>query len=208
MAEETKEALSAEETKQSVEEKFQQYVSDMISYKHLYDENRSNDYYLFLYLASIMNFIERYNEGCLTVLGMKSLTLDISYIINDLNEKKDVDQRDLVRLCLNVLASYATCVLVTGMFEFSKETSAFFELNPFPLFIRNDFYFLQNKALEMIPKLKQILDVYTVKLDSKHRKVFNEEKIKGFVKHIFNDVAIRIGSAGIPDSVRYAKQMN
>ena len=47
-----------------------------------------------------------------------------------------------------------------------------------------------------------------LKLDNKYKKIFNEEKIKLFVKHIFNDTAIRIGSAGIPDSIRYAKQMN
>ena len=187
----------------------QQFETEMVKYKYLYDENRTNDYYLFLYLASVMNFIENHNEGCLTTLGMKALSLDISYIIKDLNEKKEVDQKDLVRLCLNVLASYATCVLSTGLLEFSKENSEmFFELNPFPLSIREDFEFLQDKALVMIPTLKQILDVYTQKLDNKYKKVFNEEKIKLFVKHIFNDTAIRIGSAGIPDSLRYAKQMN
>ena len=198
----------SEQKLSELEQKHQQYVSDMICYKHLYDDNRTNDYYLFLYLASIMNFIEGHNDGCLTILGMKSLTLDISYIIEELNLGKTLDQRDLVRLSLNVLASYATCVLVTGMFEFSKTSPSFFDVNPFPLNVRDDFEFLQNKALEMMPQLKQILDLYTPKLDAKHRKIFNEEKIKGFVKHIFNDTAIRIGSAGIPDSIRYAKQMN
>jgi len=207
MTEESKEPAEADMDKK-FKEKIEQYTSDMISYKHLYDDNRTNDYYLFLYLASIMNFIEGHNDGCLTILGMKSLTLDISYIIEELNLGKTLDQKDLVRLSLNVLASYATCVLVTGMFEFSKTSSSFFDVNPFPLNIRDDFEFLQNKALEMIPQLKQILDIYSPKLDAKHRKIFNEEKIKGFVKHIFNDTAIRIGSAGIPDNLRYAKQMN
>jgi hypothetical protein len=67
---------------------------------------------------------------------------------------------------------------------------------------------LKEKALVMIPLLKNILDVYTPKLDAKHRKYFNEEKSKGFVKRIFDDAAIKIGSVSMPSSVANAKAMN
>ena len=213
MTEESKKPAEADIDKtlnEHFESKRNVYKLDMIKYKALYDENHSNDYYLFLYLGSIMNFIESHNDGCLSSFGMKSLELDISYIIKDLNtEGKELDQKDLVRLSLNVLASYAICVLVSGMISFSKEEpKAFFQLNPFPTGIQDDFEMLQEKALSMIPTLKHILDVYTLKLDSKHRKVFNEEKVKGFVKQIYDESAIRIGSAGLPSSVAKAKCMN
>lgn len=212
MAEESKDSFEGDINKQ-IKEKFETkretYKLDMIKYKALYDENHSNDYYLFLYLGSIMNYIEYHNDGCLTNLGMKSLELDISYIIKDLNtEGKELDQKDLVRLSLNVLASYAICVLVCGMISFSKDVPTFFELNLFPSGISDDFDTLKEKALVMIPLLKNILDVYTPKLDAKHRKYFNEEKSKGFVKRIFDDTAIKIGSVSMPSSVANAKAMN
>ena len=196
--------------KEKFETKREEYKLDMIKYKALYDENYNNDYYLFLYLASILNFIESHHEGTLTILGMKSLSLDISYIIKDLNtEGKELDQKDLVRFSLNVLASYATCVLVVGMFSISKENpTAFFELNPFPTGIQDDFEMLQEKALQLIPTLKQILDVYTPKLDAKHRKYFNEEKTKGFVKCIYEETAIKLGSVGMPSNIAQAKCMS
>jgi hypothetical protein len=213
MAEESKDSAEGDIDKtllEHFETKRNSYKLDMIKYKALFDGDHNNDYYLFLYLGSIMNFIESHNEGCLSPLGMKSLELDISYIIKNLNtEGKELDQKDLVRLSLNVLASYAVCVLVTGMISFSREEpKAFFQLNPFPTGIQDDFEMLQEKALKMVSLLKNILDVYTVKLDSKHRKVFNEEKVKGFVKQIYDESAIRIGSAGLPSSISQAKAMN
>lgn len=212
MAEESKDSAEGDINKQ-IKEQFETrrdtYKIEMIKYKALYDENHTNDYYLFLYLGSIMNYIECHNDGCLTTLGMKSLELDISYIIKDLNtEGKKLDQKDLVRLSLNVLASYAICVLICGMISFSKEVPAFFEVNLFPSGISDDFDMLQEKASKMIPLLKNILDVYTPKLDNKHRKYFNEEKGKGFVKRIFDESAIRLGSIGMPSSVANAKPMN
>ena len=64
--------------------KKEQFISDMVKYKVLTDLDGSNDYPFFLYLASIMNFVEYHNGGCLTEWGMKSLELDISPYIRQL----------------------------------------------------------------------------------------------------------------------------
>jgi hypothetical protein len=211
MTEESKEMDINKKLLSEFEAKREKYLLDIIKYKAIYDEDHNNDYPFFLYLASIMNFVESHNDGCLTTLGMKSLELDISYIIKQLNDGYEINQKDLVRFSLNILDSYATCILVVGLFEFSKEMSSdFFNLNPFPTAVRDDFDQLQKKCLELIPQLKNVLDVYTLKLNNEMRKLFNQEKTKAFVKKIFDETAIKIGSvsSGIPSSVKNAKCMN
>jgi len=191
--------------------KREKFTRDMIMYRAIYEENTTNDHPFFLYLGSIMNYIESHNGGCLTELGMKSLQVDISDFILHLQEGgfKSLHQKDLVRFLLNILNSYAVCVLASGLFEFSKTNSdAFFELNPFPSAIKDDFPTLQEKALDLIPKLKQVLDTYTTYLEPKYRVIFNQEKTKGFVKQIFNDSVVKLGSKSFPmNDVANSKEM-
>ena len=118
--------------------KKQEFITEMIKYRAIYMEDETNDYPLFLYIASIMNFVEYHNGGCLTEWGMKSLTLDISPYIRQLQTgDPKLEQKDFVRLLLNLLNSYATSVLTKGLFEFSREApDKFFEANEFPSAIR------------------------------------------------------------------------
>ena len=89
-----------------VKEKF---ITDMVKYKTIWNENETNDYPFFLYIASIMNFIEYHNGGCLTENGFKSLEIDISPYIHQLQTgEPKLSQKDLVRLLLNLMNSYAS----------------------------------------------------------------------------------------------------
>lgn len=190
--------------------KREKFTGDMVMYRTIYHQDNTNDHPLFLYLASILNYIESHNGGCLTELGMKSLQVDISdYILHIQESVNNLTQKDLVRFLLNILNSYATCVLASGMLEFSKQSEeAFFQLNPFPSLIKDDFGELQKKALDLIPKLKQVLDVYTKYLEPKYKTIFNQEKTKGFVKQIFDDTAIKLGTKSFPMSeVSRSKEM-
>jgi hypothetical protein len=179
----------------------------MVKFKYLYFEDTSNDYYYVLYLASIMNFIEAHNNGCLSECGMQSLQLDISpYIVAIQKEDAHLSQKDLIRFLLNIINSYATLVLTKGMIEFSKEEPiAFFEVNSFPTSIRDDFNMLNDKATMLLPKFKQILDTYCPLLDNKYKKIFTEEKTKGFRKQIFNENAIKISSR-MPSDLANARE--
>jgi len=180
--------------------KKEQFKTDMIKYRTLYLENETNDYPFFLYLASIMNFVEYHNGGCLTEWGMKSLELDISpYIRQIQSAEPKLSQKDLVRFLLNLLNSYASTFLAKGLFEFCNEDpNKFFELNDFPTAIREDFEKLNTKAEELISKLKQVLDAYTPMLEGKYKRFFLEEKGKGFIKPIFDPNALKIRTNKFP----------
>jgi hypothetical protein len=184
------------------------FTSDMIMYKSLYLEDESNDYFFFLYIASIMNFVEYHNGGCLTELGMKSIALNIShYILQIQSGEPKLSQKDLVRFLLNLLNSYAITYLSKGLFEFCKEDEVkFFELNDFPIAIREDFEKLNAKCDAILPKLKQVLDSYCPTLEGKYKRVFLEEKTKGFIKPIFDPNALKINTNRFPTDLANARE--
>ena len=188
--------------------KKEQFITDMVKYREIFLENETNDYPYFLYIASIMNFIEYHNGGCLTEWGMKSLELNIAPYIKQLQTgEPKLSQKDLIRFLLNLLNSYASLVLAKGMFEFCKEDPVkFFELNNFPTSIRDDFEKLNDKAEVIIPKLKQVLDLYTTFLEGKYKRIFLEEKTKGFIKPIFDSSAVKVTTNKFPTDLANARE--
>ena len=188
-----------------VKEKF---ITDMVKYKTIWNENETNDYPFFLYIASIMNFIEYHNGGCLTENGFKSLEIDISPYIHQLQTgEPKLSQKDLVRLLLNLMNSYASTYLVVGLFEFCKEDpDKFFELNSFPTSIKDDFDKLSEKAKIIMPKLKSVLDLYSTSLEGKYKTIFLQEKTKGFIKPIFDPNALKISSNKFPTNLAEARE--
>jgi hypothetical protein len=193
---------------EKVNAKKEQFISDMVKYKVLTDLDDSNDYPFFLYLASIMNFVEHHNGGCLTEWGMKSLELDISPYIKQLQTgEPKLAQKDLVRFLLNLLNSYATSFLVKGLFELAKEEpDKFFVLNEFPSSIKDDFDKLEVRASSAIDNLKKILDSYCPCLEGKYKTVFLEEKTKGFHKPIFEANAVKISTNSFPSNLSNARE--
>ena len=96
--------------------KKEKYITDMVKYREIYSQDETNDFPFFLYLASMMNFVEYHNGGCLTEWGMKSLELDISpYIAQIQSGNPKLEQKDLVKFLLNLLNSYATAFLAKGL---------------------------------------------------------------------------------------------
>jgi len=188
--------------------KKEQFISDMVKYKVLTDLDGSNDYPFFLYLASIMNFVEYHNGGCLTEWGMKSLELDISPYIRQLQTgEPKLAQKDLVRFLLNLLNSYAVTFLIKGLFEIAKEEpDKFFASNEFPSAIKDDFDKLEIRASSVLNNLKAILDAYCPSLEGKYKTIFLEEKTKGFIKPIFEANAVKIKSNTFPSDLANAKE--
>jgi hypothetical protein len=189
--------------------KKEQFKTDMIKYRAIYLQDETNDYPYFLYVASIMNFVEYHNGGCLTEWGMKSLELDISPYIKQLQTgEPKLSQKDLVRFLLNLINSYASLFLGKGLFDFCKEDpDKFFELNDFPIVVREDFEKLGAKAELIIPNLKKVLDTYAPTLDGKYKRFFLEEKSKGFYKPIFDPNALKIKTNRFPTDLDKAIEM-
>jgi hypothetical protein len=182
------------------------FLTKIVEYRSIYNEDKTNDYPFFIYIASIMNYIESHNGGCLTELGLQSLLLDISPFIAKIQTgEPKLPQKDLVRFCLNQVNSFAVTVLIKGMIEYSKEDLKFFETNDLPEFIKTDFAEIEEKVNKLMPILKQVLDIYTKYLDGKYIKIFNEEKNKGFIKPIFDD-AIKV-KTDLPTGLKEAKEM-
>jgi len=196
------------ELQEKANAKKETFIKDMVMYRSLYLEDESNDYFYFLYLASIMNFVEYHNGGCLTDCGMKSLELNISPYIQQIQTgEPKLCQKDLVRFLLNLLNSYAISFLSKGLFEFCKEDEVkFFELNDFPTAIREDFEKLNTKSDLIIPKLKQVLDSYCPILEGKYKRIFLEEKTKGFIKPIFDPNALKISTNRFPTDLANARE--
>jgi len=99
--------------------------------------------------------------------------------------------------------------LAKGLFEFCKEDPCkFFELNDFPTAVREDFDLLNMKAELLIPKLKNVLDSRTTLLEGKYKRIFLEEKTKGFNKPIFDNSAVKIKTNTLLNGVSNAICMN
>ena len=79
-------------------------------------------------------------------------------------------------------------------------------MNDFPTFVREDFEKLNEKAENLIPKLKNVLDTYTPMLEGKYKKVFLEEKTKGFYKPIFDPNALKIRTNRFPTDLENARE--
>lgn len=190
------------------EEKKDNFLDEMILARILYneDENKDNDYILFLYVASIMNFFESHNNGCLTELGMKSLKININPILNKIIEKNllnKVSQEELVKLCLHFINSYIVSMLFISMIDFEelsrdnrkvyeKDLKHFFDkFDNLPITVKNDLKGLYEKLIDLIDKVKSFLNIFTPFLDKEHKKIFTQEKSKGFIKQIFNPHALK-----------------
>ncbi len=163
-------------------------ASDMLMFKIICDGNRDNDYTFFLYLASILNFAEYNNGGCLSEEGIKSLRINVIPYVNKLTTgKTKLTQKELVSLLLNLLNSYYTIILSSKLFKFYNENKPqFLQVYNFPPDVVKDFEYLEEKIKKQIHILKKAVDEFIPSVDGKYIKIFNEEKTKGFYKHIFD----------------------
>jgi len=197
MTEETKE-LTAEE----------KLFNRVVEYRLLTQKDITNDYYFLQYLGTILDYIERDHKGCLTDLGRMSLAVNVSPIYQKFVEGKEkVTQKELVKFCLYMTNCYAVCVLFKGMVEVYKENDeGFMKLHPLPTYILGDLIEYEDRAFELVDKFKKIMDSYSQSLEGKYRTIYNEEKIKGFVKQIFGTQVVSSKGSFMPNELKNAKE--
>jgi hypothetical protein len=188
----------------------EELIARIVEFRLLYENDKTNDFYLIQYLASVLDYIEREHTGFLTDLGRKSLSIDIGDIHKRMMECVErnikIAQKDLVRFCLYMTNAYAVAVMFKGMSEVSLEpNSVFFENHPLPELIINDVKDLSLKSDDLIHQFKSIMDKYSQLLEGKYRTIYNEEKHKGFVKQIFSSYHIEKGS-GMPKNLQDARE--
>jgi hypothetical protein len=196
-----------EETKEpTLEEKL---LNRVVEYRLLTQRDLTNDYYFLQYLGTILDYIERDHTGCLTDLGRMSLAVNVAPIYQKFAEGKEkVTQKELVRFCLYMTNCYAVCVLFKGMVEVYKENDeGFMKLHPLPTYILGDLIEYEDRAFDLVDKFKKIMDTYSQSLEGKYRKIYNEEKIKGFVKQIFGTEVVSSKGSFIPSELKNAKEV-
>ncbi len=191
------------------EEKKQSYLQKCLEYKILYNRDKTNDYYLFFYMGALLNYMERRAGGCVTENGKKLLEQNVNEAMDKINEfvndpdatetklKKVGMQRDITRLCLYMTVGYVLCHLIEGMVEVNKE-----EKLDIPEEFVDDLDELGLRSNVLRPKFKQILDHYTQLLRGEYRKVYMDERNKGFVKPVFSSVVNQSNSR--PDDIKNA----
>jgi hypothetical protein len=137
-----------------------------------------------------------------------SLAVNVAPIYQKfVDNKEKVTQKELVRFCLYMTNCYAVCVLFKGMVEVYKEnTEGFIKLHPLPNYILDDFTKFEDRAFGLVDKFKKIMDGYSQSLEGKYRTIYNEEKIKGFVKQIFATHIISSKGSFIPNELKNAKE--
>ena len=195
------------------EKEKEEYIRKMMEFKLLYQRDKTNDYYLLLYISSILDYTERRAKGCITDKGRALLNHNVNIYIDKIKDcivdgkydndkiKKAPIQKDITRLTLYMVISYALCFLMKGMSDVANEPESVL-LDDFPDEFKGDFEELGEKSVNLIPKFKQILDHYTTLLKGEYRKIFMEERNAGFVKPIFATVTTQTNSR--PESLKDA----
>ncbi len=181
----------------------------MIEYRLLTQKDLTNDYYFIQYLGTILDFVERDHTGCLTELGRISLAVNVAPIYHKFVENKEkVTQKELVRFCLYMTNAYAVCFLFKGMVEVYKENDeGFMKINEkIPTYILGDFIEYEDRVVDLVDKFKKIMDSYSQSLEGKYRTIYNEEKIKGFVKQIFGTQVVSSKGSFMPNELKNARE--
>ena len=186
------------------------YLNKVIEYRILTKKDETNDYYFIQYLGTILDYIERDYKGCLSEKGQMSLALNISLTFDKLTKGELIEQKELVRFCLNLTFSYAVCVLFCGMVQVYKDEKTkdgFVKQNPLPQYVLDDLLLYEEKAFGLVENLKKVLDTYAKFLEGEYRKIYNEEKHLGFYKQIFNSQYISSRNSFMPNELRNAVEM-
>ena len=159
----------------------------MNKYRAIWSLDENNNYPFFLYIASLLDFIEYDTGGCLTIIGLNTLKMDISpYIQQFQTENPKITQKNLVYFLLSLTISYTTLVLAKQIFELSKaHPDTFFSKYKIPSDIKADFEKLETKATELIPKLKIVLETYFGYIKENYYNSFLEQTTLSFVKPVY-----------------------
>ena len=157
----------------------------VIEYRLLTEKELNNDYYFINYLGSILDYIERDHNGCLTEFGKMSLELNITPIYCKLTgqvESEKVSQNEMVQFCLYMSNASDVCERFKHIIKLYKENTDVFTVDSaLPDCVLNDFTKYEDRVVNMTDLFKKVTDAYITCLGPKHTSVYNEEKSKSFL---------------------------
>jgi len=159
-------------------------IENIVEFKKLIDEDITNDYYLYPFMAMVLNLTDK--VGFLTEIGFKTLfnEINLDFDIINRNPKKPC-QKALIRLALYFTICY-NITLYFGGFVMGLETEEgkkFCEKLPAELI--EYLKAIMVRADKLFPILEAQLKGITSKLTNEYAKIYNEEKRKSWTKDIF-----------------------
>jgi len=158
-------------------------VADIVKFKELMDTDEGNDFYLFQFIARVLELSGE--KGVLTDIGYKilenDLPADLALISNE--QRKDFpSQKPILRAVLYLTIAYNIALLYGGFVSISlKDTPLLKELKEYLVKI-------EERSSKLLPILEGHLKKLLGGLTDKYAKSFDTIKRSCFTKDLFNSI--------------------
>ena len=174
-------------------------VADIIKFKDLLDADNDNDYYLFQFIAKVLELSGE--KGVLTDIGFRILENNLITDLNKINEDahlKKPSQKPIIRAVLYLTIAYNISLLFGGFVNISlKDTPLLNELKEYLIKI-------EERSSKLLPIIEGHLKKLLSLLTDKYAKSFDTIKRSCFTKDLFNSVdRIPAHPKDLPASFRY-----
>mgnify|MGYP006899631213 CR=1 FL=1 len=158
-------------------------VADIVKFKELVDADETNDFYLFQFIAKVLELSGE--QGVLTDIGFRILQNNLPddlAIINEEHKKDFPSQKPILRAVLYLTIAFNIALLYGGFVSISlKDTPLLKELKEYLVKI-------EQRSSKLIPILEGHLSKLVGGLTDKYAKSFDTIKRSCFTKDLFNSV--------------------
>lgn len=168
-------------------------------------ENPDNEYFLFHFVALVLDIIDYDKGGCLTQEGKIILTLNIDTIMSEFTTYTDVaqyDQRDLLKVLLYFTICYNICSIYIGFINLMDTDEAKGIVSAFPNSLIDALHNIKNRAIPLVPQLEIMIKRFQPLLTDEYAELYAGEKRRCFVKPIFDaNTTTEVINKDLPDVV-------
>ena len=158
-------------------------VADIVKFKELMDTDEGNDFYLFQFIARVLELSGE--KGVLTEIGYKILQNNLPddlALISEQHKTNTLQQKPILRAVLYLTIAYNIALLYGGFVSISlKDTPLLKELKEYLVKI-------EERSSKLLPILEGHLKKLLGGLTDKYAKSFDTIKRSCFTKDLFNSI--------------------
>lgn len=160
---------------------------------HNWKQHKGDDFFLFQFIASIMDLIEFKDKCCLTDDGRNMLLYTgLNDALKAGNETKEQKQ-DVFKATLYLFIGYTLSVLYIGFLQ-TKNNGGNADLwEQIPCDVYEVMEEVKEELFSKMKVYKGLLEHLTKSLDENYAKLFNTEKRRVFNRDLFNNPVIELG---------------
>jgi hypothetical protein len=177
----------------------------IISTKERIDAEPDNDYFLFHFVALVLDVIDYDKGGCLTKEGRILLTLNIDKIMYDFGTYTDIkqyDQKDLLKALLYFTICYNVCSIYIGFISLMDTDEAKHIVSAFPESLVETLHTIKDRVLPLVPQIEIMIRRFQPLLTDEYAELYAGEKRRCFVKPIFDaNTTTEVINKDLPDVV-------